>query len=236
MNKQELDILLSLSSGVYNSQRALAEKTGYSLGLINRLVKNLAESGYLDEKMSLTELSRNKLSAGCPRNAIILAAGFGMRMVPINMETPKALLEVKGEKLIERLIKQLQKAGIRDIYVVVGFKKESFEYLIDDFGVKLIVNSEYAAKNNLHSLYLASKYISNTYILPCDLWCEENPFRWQELYSWYMVSDRMEEESDVRVNRKMELVRTQAELPGNAMVGISYILAEDATIIRERIN
>ena len=93
MNKQDLDILLSLSSGVYNSQRALAEKTGYSLGLINRLVKNLAESGYLDEKMSLTELSRNKLSAGCPRNAIILAAGFGRRMVPINMETPKALLE-----------------------------------------------------------------------------------------------------------------------------------------------
>ncbi len=236
MNKQELDVLLSLSSGVYDGQRALAERTGYSLGLVNRSVKNLVKSGYLDEKMCLTGLSREKLSAGRPRNAIILAAGFGMRMVPINMETPKALLEVRGEKLIERLIKQLREAGIKEIYVVVGFKKESFEYLIDDFGVKLIVNPEYAAKNNLHSLYLASKYISNTYILPCDLWCEENLFRRQELYSWYMVSDRAEEGSGVRVNRKMELVRTQAELPGNAMVGISYILEKDAEAIRDRIN
>ncbi|RKJ46733.1 winged helix-turn-helix transcriptional regulator [bacterium 1XD8-76] len=236
MNKQELDILLSLSSGVYDSQRALAERTGYSLGLINRSVKNLVKCGYLDEKMCLTGLSREKLSAGRPRNAIILAAGFGVRMVPINMETPKALLEVRGEKLIERLIKQLREAGIKEIYVVVGFKKESFEYLIDDFGVKLIVNPDYAAKNNLYSLYLASRHISNTYILPCDLWCEENLFRRQELYSWYMVSDRAEEGSGVRVNRKMELVRTQAELPGNAMIGISYILEKDAEEIRDRIN
>ena len=62
MNKQELDILLSLSSGVYDSQRALAERTGYSLGLINRSVKNLVKCGYLDEKMCLTGLSREKLS------------------------------------------------------------------------------------------------------------------------------------------------------------------------------
>lgn len=236
MNKQEMDVLLFLSSGVYNSQRALAERTGYSLGLINRSVKNLVKSGYLDEKMRLTELSRDRLAAGRPQNAIILAAGFGMRMVPINMETPKALLEVRGEKLIERLIKQLQEAGISEIYVVIGFKKESFEYLIDDFGVKLIVNPDYAAKNNLYSLHLASRHISNTYILPCDLWCKENPFRRQELYSWYMVSDQLEEGSDVRVNRKMELVKTNMELLGNAMIGISYILDKDAKGICERID
>lgn len=236
MNKQELDILLALSYGVYNNQRSLAEKTGYSLGLVNRSVKNLVKNGFLDEKMCLTELSRDRLAAGRPQNAIILAAGFGMRMVPINMETPKALLEVRGEKLIERLIRQLQEAGISEIYVVVGFKKESFEYLIDDFGVKLLVNPEYAAKNNLYSLHLASRYISNTYILPCDLWCAENPFRQRELYSWYMVGDRSEEGSGVRVNRKMELVRTQAELPGNAMIGISYVLKEDAEAIRKRID
>lgn len=236
MNKQELDILLALSSENYSNQRSLAKRTGYSLGLINRCIKKLSESGYLDEEMQLTDLAEDLFVKSRPRNAIILAAGFGMRMVPINMETPKALLEVKGERLIERLIKQLNEVGIEEIYVVVGFMKENFEYLIDEFGVKLIVNSEYAAKNNLYSLYLASKYLSNSYILPCDLWCAENPFRGQELYSWYMVGEALKEESDVRVNRKMELVKAATDTDGNRMIGISYILKKDAVVIKKRID
>ncbi len=55
-------------------------------------------------------------------------------------------MKVKGEYLIERLIRQLHEVGVHQIYVVVGFMKEQFEYLIDEFGVKLIVNSEYAGK------------------------------------------------------------------------------------------
>ena len=201
MNKQELDIMLALSAESYVSQRFLSEQTGYSLGFVNRCIKNLTDKGYLDEEKRFTEAAKNVFKNRSPRNAIILAAGFGMRMVPINMDIPKALLEVRGECLIERLIRQLQAAGVYDIYVVVGFMKESFEYLIDEFGVKLIVNSEYTAKNNLHSLKMALKYISNSYILPADLWCAENPFRRKELYSWYMISDFLTEESDVRVNR-----------------------------------
>lgn len=236
MNKQELDILLALSFENYSNQRCLSNKSGYSLGLVNRCVKKLSESGYLDGEMRLTDQAEKLFAKRRPQNAIILAAGFGMRMVPINMETPKALLEVKGERLIERLIKQLSEAGIEEIYVVVGFMKESFEYLIDEFGVKLIVNPGYAAKNNLYSLYLASEYISNTYILPCDLWCAENPFRKQELYSWYMVSEVMKEESEVRINRKMELVKIPADVQGNDMVGISYILEKDAAEIKKSLK
>lgn len=236
MNKQELDIMLALSAESYVSQRFLSEQTGYSLGFVNRCIKNLTDKGYLDEEKRFTEAAKNVFTNRSPRNAIILAAGFGMRMVPINMDIPKALLEVRGECLIERLIRQLQAAGVYDIYVVVGFMKESFEYLIDEFGVKLIVNSEYTAKNNLHSLKMALKYISNSYILPADLWCAENPFRRKELYSWYMISDFLTEESDVRVNRKMELVKTRTAQPGNAMVGISYILEKDAAELRKRIE
>lgn len=77
---------------------------------------------------------------------MILAAGYGMRTVPINTETPKGLLEVNGEVLIERIIRQLHEVGIYEIYVVVGFMKERYEYLIDDFGVELVVNEEYTTK------------------------------------------------------------------------------------------
>lgn len=235
-DKRELDILLALSVAEYDSQRILAEKTGYSLGIINRCINNLIKKGCLDERMHFTKSTECMFAERAPRNAVILAAGFGMRMVPINMGTPKALLEVKGEKLIERLIGQLRDAGIEEIYVVVGFMKESFEYLMDEYGIRLLVNTEYTSKNNLHTLRLALNQISNSYILPADLWCEENPFRKQELYSWYMVRDLLTEESDVRVNRKIELVKTQPGQPGNAMVGISYILEEDAEEIRKHIS
>ena len=159
-----------------------------------------------------------------------------MRMVPINTEVPKGLLEVNGEALIERIIKQLHEVGIKEIYVVVGFMKEKYEYLIDEYGVELVVNTDYTAKNNLHSIKLVKQYLENAYIVPCDVWCDRNPFRRYELYSWSMVSDIVDNESDVRVNRKMELVTTRAKSAGNAMIGISYLVKEDAEVVKRRIE
>lgn len=235
MNKQESDILLSLYNEPFINQRIVSELTGHSLGVVNRSIKNLISDGYLDELCQLTAPARSIIASAAPKNAVILAAGFGMRMVPINKETPKALLEVNGEPLIERLIHQLHEAGVYEIYVVVGFMKESFEYLIDEYGVQLIVNENYAAKNNMRSLALAADKISNTYIVPCDIWCDCNPFRKQEMYSWYMVSDLVDDSSDVRVNRKMELVRVDRKSGGNTMVGIAYLINHDATAVRERL-
>ena len=236
MNSQKADILQSLLCEPFVNQRMLTEKSGHSLGVVNKSLKHLMEDGYLDENMQLTSLARQMFDESAPRNAIILAAGFGMRMVPINLTTPKALLEVNGERLIDRLINQLKEVGINDITVIVGFMKESFEYLIDEFGVDLVVNPDYASHNNLHSLALVSNKIHNTYIVPCDIWCETNPFNSAELYSWYMVSDLIEEESSVRVNRKTELVKIPEDSAGNAMIGIAYLLELEARIVRERLE
>lgn len=236
MNIQEKDILQELLKEPYINQRILAENCGYSLGMVNRSLKNLEKNGYLDSYMALTEKAKNAFKDTSPQNAIILAAGFGMRMVPINMETTKGLLEVNGEVLIERIIKQLYEVNIYEIYIVVGFMKEHYEYLIDKYQVKLIVNSEYASKNNLHSLKKALPYLSNTYIVPCDIWCEKNPFRKYELYSWYMVSDLVDDNSWVRVNRKMELVSVPDSMGGNAMIGIAYLTGEESTTVRTAIS
>lgn len=236
MNKQENDILNSLYREPFINQRVLAEMSGHSLGVVNRSIKTLMKNGYLSEDVRLTDKALKEFKAKKPKNAIILAAGFGMRMVPINMTTPKALLEVNGERLIDRLIKQLHEVGIQDITVVVGFMKDAFEYLIDEYGAKLVYNEDYAAKNNLSSLRLVIDEVSNTYIVPCDLWCDRNPFRRNELYSWYMVSDLVDENSDVRVNRRMELVRVRDEAGGNGMVGIAYLTEEQAAVVRERVR
>ena len=236
MNKQESDILRTIIKEPFINQRILASASGHSLGIVNRSIKKLINEGYLDAEINPTKKAISEYSTNAPKNAIILAAGFGMRMIPINLVAPKAFLEVHGEPLIERQIKQLNEIGVKDITIVVGFMKESFDYLIDEYGVELVVNPDYANKNNLSSLALVVDRISNTYIVPSDIWCDRNPFSAYEMYSWYMVSDLVDNESDVRVNRKMELVKVGDHVGGNAMVGIAYLLEKDAKEIRDRIR
>ena len=236
MNKQEADMLIELAQSHCGSQRELAESSGHSLGIVNRSVRALKEEGLLDDSLWPTEKARELLKSESPRRAVILAAGYGMRMVPINTEMPKALLEIHGEPLIERQIRQLQEAGVSDIRVIVGFMKEQLEYLIDQYDVKLIVNSEYSTKNNLHSLALAAGKLENCYVVPCDIWSEDNPFSRNELYSWYMVGKEKNLDSSVRLNRKKELVRVREEEDGNRMIGISYLNAEDGRAIGQRLK
>lgn len=235
MNVQEYNLMNYIIEQTYVNQRILSEITGYSLGKVNSSLKKLTELGYIDEKMQCTSKAYEELKEKTPKNAIILAAGFGMRMIPINVEVPKGILEIKGEPLIERLIKQLREVGIFKIDIVVGFMKEQYEYLIDKYDVNLVYNKDYMTKNNLHSLKKVIDKIGNTYILPCDLWCFQNPFSNKEWYSWYMVSDKETEESNVRVNRKKELVETKRNEAGNQMLGISYILKEDAVMLKENL-
>lgn len=235
MKIQEWNIMNALLQEPFVNQRLLAEQSGHSVGVVNRSLHTLTEEGYLDENMELTMQARKEIEQKKPKNAIILAAGYGMRMVPINLETPKGLLMVNGEPLIERLIKQLHEAEIHDIAVVVGFMKENYEYLIDEYGVDLVVNTDYASKNNLHSMKLVAERLSNTYVVPCDIWCECNPFSKHEFYSWYMVSELVDDDSTVRVNRKMELVTVPSKNGGNAMIGIAYLQGQDAELTRENI-
>lgn len=236
MNNSKQDILNNLIKEPFINQRILAAQTGHSLGIVNRSLKELISEGYLDEEIRPTEKALREAKEKAPKNAIILAAGFGMRMVPINTETPKGLLEIKGERLIECTIRQLHEVGITEIYIVVGFMKEQYEYLIDEYGVDLIVAPDYTSKNNLHSLKTAADHLSNSYIIPCDIWCEKNPYSRNELYSWYMVSDMVDDDSTVRVNRKQELVVQKEQAGGNAMIGICYLLEAEAAIVRERLE
>ena len=236
MNIQDREILITLAHSRYQSQRALAQDSGYAIGTVNQALRSLYAEGYLNTHQELTPKAQQLLSENKPRSAIILAAGYGLRMVPINTETPKGLLEVNGEPLIERLIRQLQEVDIRKIYVVVGFMKEQYEYLIDTYGVELIVNREYGSKNNLHSLKRAAGHLENAYIVPCDLWCRSNPFRRHELYSWYMVSTDQDPDSTVRASRKKELVTVSGSMSGNRMVGISYLARTEAEVVREKLE
>lgn len=235
MNVQNLDILKAIKENKFTSQRELSEITGYSLGTINSGLKSLKQENFLDSSNQLTSLAKALFQSSKPKNAIILAAGLGMRMTPMNFEIAKGLVEIRGETLIERLIKQLLEVGVEDIYIVVGYLKESYEYLMDKFNVKLIVNREYAKKNSLHSLALMANKISNSYILPCDLWCKDNPFSKDEAYSWIFMSKGNNKRSKARVNRNKEIVRTNDINKANKVMGLAYILEKEAVKFRKNL-
>ncbi len=219
MNIKEIEVLKKIKSGV--SQRELAEQLSVSLGKVNQIISNLKQEEFIDENNNITLKTKNYFKNHHPQNAVILAAGYGMRMVPINTEEPKGLLEVKGETLIERLIKQLHEVGVQDIKVVVGFMKEHYEFLIDKYNVKLVVNSHYKDWNNIYSLFLVKDDISDTYILPCDVWFEKNPFSTIEDESWYLFGEEQVPGSNWQVKNN-EKVRFNSS-KGNKMIGLAYL-------------
>lgn len=235
MNIVDKRVLKKINQYGKISQRQLSDVCGFSLGKVNQSIQFLQKEEYMNEEWNLTEKSTKLIDLYKPKKAIILAAGLGMRMVPINTEVPKALLTVKGETLIERLIHQLHEVNVYDITVVVGFMKEEFEFLIDEYNVKLVCNMDYAKKNNLHSLAKVGSDLINTYIIPCDIWCETNPFNACELYSWYMVKNQETDNTSVRLNKKYELVKTKLNEVGDTMIGISYISLDDAGFVAKRI-
>ncbi|WP_018659163.1 NTP transferase domain-containing protein [Allofustis seminis] len=118
-------------------------------------------------------------------NAIIMAAGKSSRFAPLSYEKPKALIEVRGEVLIERQIRQLRAAGIDEIIVVTGYKSEDFEYLKAKFNVQLVKNEAYATRNNHSSLYAVRHALKNTYICSSDNYFSENPFEKEVDGSYY---------------------------------------------------
>ena len=157
------------------TQRALSEATGMSLGRVNTATRECEAAGYIDER-AITDAGREALEPYRVTGAVIMAAGLSSRFAPISYERPKGTLKVRGEILVERQIRQLHEAGITNITLVVGYKKEYFFYLADKYGVDIVVNREYSTRNNNGSLWLVKDRLDNTYVCSSDDYFTTNPF------------------------------------------------------------
>lgn len=178
MKKEEFYVLSNLYNG--NAGRARCTADIELTKAINSDAYASLEKEGLISNASLTEAGLKALEPYKVENAVILAAGASTRCIPLSLELPKGLFEVKGEKLIDRQIQQLKEAGINDITVVLGYKKEQFYYLEEKFGVKFIINDAFNIRNNIESLYLARKELKNTYVCVSDSYFVENPFNQHE--------------------------------------------------------
>ncbi|MBM6689127.1 NTP transferase domain-containing protein [Collinsella tanakaei] len=181
----QFQVIRALSDRPGATQREIAEAAGLGLATVNSAYKECTSQGLIDEGR-LAAKGMAELKPYAVDNAVILAAGLSSRFAPISYERPKGLLRVRGEVLIERQIEQLHAAGVRDIVVVVGYKKEAFFYLEDKYGVRIVVNRDYAERNNSSSMMLVREILGNTYICSSDNYFEENPFEshvWKAYYA-----------------------------------------------------
>ena len=176
------------------TQRALSEATGMSLGRVNTATRECEAAGYIDER-AITDAGREALEPYRVTGAVIMAAGLSSRFAPISYERPKGTLKVRGEILVERQIRQLHEAGITNITLVVGYKKEYFFYLADKYGVDIIVNREYSTRNNNGSLWLVKDRLDNTYVCSSDDYFTTNPFE-PYVYKAYYSANYVEGPTD----------------------------------------
>ena len=168
LTRKQFDILsiLAEEKGTL-SQRQLGEKSGHSLGTVNRVMQELTELQYVTEG-EITGAGISALEPYRAKRAIFIAAGFGSRLVPITFNTPKPLVRVHGQRIIDGLIDACLDAGINEIYIVRGYLAEQFDQLLYKYPmIRFLENPVYNEANMLSNAYVfeADLLISNPKII-----------------------------------------------------------------------
>lgn len=218
------------------SQRDIAKETKLSLGTINKVISELLETKLIDKENTITKSGLEVLEPYRVKRAIFLAAGFGSRLVPVTLNTPKPMVLVNGKRIIETLLEAVVKAEIEEIYIVTGYLSEQFEILKKKYPqIKFVENNMYNEANNISSAYLVRNLIKNAYVLESDLYLY-NPklirkYEYQSNFLGYYV-DR----SDDWCIEVRNGIITKEKIGGincYQMVGISFYNAIDGQNIEK---
>ena len=170
LTKKQFDILVLLESkNAAISQREIAQETGISVGSVNKTVGELCELSYIADG-KITEAGIAALEPYRVKRAVFMAAGFGSRLVPITLNTPKPLVRVKGKRIIDSLLDAVVAAGIEEIYLVRGYLSEQFDQLLKKYPqIVFIENPVYNETNNISSAYCARHLLEGSYVFEADL-------------------------------------------------------------------
>lgn len=239
-----LRYLIENNGSVSQRKMSKSKSVNLSLGKVNSLVNEAIKEGYISAeyiptKKCLQEFEKYKIN-----NCVIFAAGFGSRMRPLTLHTPKPLVKVHGVPMIETVMNSAYKKGIRDFVIVVGYLSSQFNYLKDkytDCNITYVENKDYNVCNNISSFNVAKDYVDRSYICEADLVVSEKAevFHQYEFRNFYCGLKEEGQIDDWVFTEKRKKQIKNLHLGGfnnYKMVGISYFDKESALGMRKKVT
>lgn len=240
LSKHQFDILVALERRKDRAltQRELARLTGLSLGSVNNALNRLEEGSLLTDG-KINERGLAALEPYRVKRAVFIAAGFGSRLVPITLNTPKPLVRVKGKRIIDGLLDAVIAAGIEDIIIVRGYLGEQFDQLLYKYPrLKFVENVRYNEANNISSAYCVRDLLQNAYVLEGDLVISNNELIGKYQYSSNYLGVKVDKTDDWYLKTTKGII-TEMGIGGEdcyLMIGISYWNKADGLKLEEDIK
>lgn len=157
LTKSQFDLLRPLAEGETDSAPATAEAAELT-------ARGLLCAG------RLTDAGLAALEPYRVRRMVVLAAGFGSRLRPVTLRTPKPLVRVNGRRIIDSLLDAACAAGIEDIVLVRGYLGGQFDGLLEKYPrLRFVENPHFLEMNNISSVDAARDLLAGAYVAEADL-------------------------------------------------------------------
>lgn len=240
LSRKEFDILVSLALENRAMTRAeIREKSGVSLSTIGRALAGFEAEGLVRDG-KITAKGKAALRPYEAKRAVFIAAGFGSRLAPVTLNTPKPLVRVRGKRIIDTAIDACVAAGIREIYIVRGYLAEQFDQLQLKYPgmIHFIENPKYNDSNNIGSIRLARHLLQNAYVFEADLLVSNPAVIKKYHYQSDYLSFYVERSDDCCFRRKNGMI-SEMFFGGEdcyQQIGISYWNREDGKKLQRDIE
>ena len=234
MDRLEFEVLSSIAEDQNLFLRK--EVFGFSNEEIANTVDRVKQKGWLSEK-GITKKGLTMLEPYKAKRVIFLAAGFGSRMVPITINTPKPLVKVHGKRIIETLIEAVLAIGIEEIYIIRGYLGEQFELLQKKYPmIRLIDNLDYDGTGTISSFFYARNLLDHAYVMESDLVVTNPRVVRRYHYTSDFMGTKVEKTDDWFLRTNSEGIITEIGVGGEGdncfkLIGISYWDGQDGTAL-----
>ena len=220
--------------------RSISDNLRISGNEIIRCIEKMVEKDFIivkDNHIILTSKGLEALEPHRVKKAIIVAAGFGSRMMPATADRPKPMVTVNGVRIIDTLIDALLAVDITDIVVIGGYKISKLNELKNKYpSIKILDNKKYNTENNISSALLASaEMTTGCYFCEADLYVSNPEIITKYQYCSNILSSVALETDDWCfdvINGAIDNYRKGGTYCYN-YYGISYWTSEDCIKLKE---